>query len=79
MIKQEKTKITHFLVSPSVRLCEDRLTLVGECMGGRSTAYRHGSLLQHLAGLLRVCGEDSHARQAKVLILIAQAALKVSG
>ncbi|XP_063884338.1 NBAS subunit of NRZ tethering complex-like isoform X2 [Scylla paramamosain] len=59
-----------------VRLCEDRLTLVGECMAGRSTAYRHSSLLQHLAGLLRVCGEDSRARQGKVLTLIAQAALK---
>lgn len=60
-----------------MRLCEDRLSLVGECLSGRNKAYRHSSLLQHLASLLRVCGSDARARQARVLTLIAQAALKV--
>lgn len=76
LLDWRRTEAVSFSIS--VRLCEDRLSLLDECLASRSTAYRHSSLLQHLAGLLRVCGDDTRARQAKVLTLVAQAALKVS-
>ena len=61
----------------SVRLCENRLSLIEEGLQAQKGSYRHGSRLLQLATLLRVCGDDSKTRQAKVLTLVAQAALKV--
>lgn len=59
-----------------VRLCEDRLSLIEEGLQSQKGSYRHGSRLLQLASLLRVCGDDVKARQAKVLTLVAQSALK---
>ncbi|XP_071535636.1 NBAS subunit of NRZ tethering complex-like [Panulirus ornatus] len=84
-IKREKDFISALQMLPDfgihklplqVRLCEDRLTLIQEGLQTKKGSYRHGSRLLQLATLLRVCGTDTEARQAKVLTLVAQAALK---
>lgn len=65
------------MVLHEVRLCEDRLTLIEEGVNTMKGCYKYGARLLQLATLLRVCGTDSRLRQAKVLTLVAQAALKV--
>lgn len=69
--------MNHNINFSSVRLCEDRLTLIEEGLQTKKGSYRHGSRLLQLATLLRVCGMDLRARQAKVYSLVAHAALKV--
>ncbi|XP_069188396.1 NBAS subunit of NRZ tethering complex-like isoform X2 [Procambarus clarkii] len=84
-IKREKDLISALQMLPDfgihklplqVRLCEDRLGLIAEGLQIKKGSYRHGSRLLQLATLLRVCGTDARTRQAKVLTLVAQAALK---
>ena len=60
-----------------VRLCEERISLIESALKIKKGSYRHSSRLLHLASLLRVCGDDLKERQAKVLALVARAALKV--
>lgn len=69
--------MNHDINFSSVRLCEDRLTLIEEGLQTKKGSYRHGSRLLQLATLLRVCGMDLRSRQAKVFSLVAHAALKV--
>ncbi|KAK7071645.1 hypothetical protein SK128_023412, partial [Halocaridina rubra] len=84
-IKEEKDLISALQMLPDfgicklplqVRLCENRLSIIEEGLHAQKGCYRHGSRLVQLAVLLRVCGNDSKARQAKVLTIVAQAALK---
>ncbi|KDR17610.1 Neuroblastoma-amplified sequence, partial [Zootermopsis nevadensis] len=60
-----------------VRLCTERLRLVQLCIDNEPTAYRKTQRLLQLAHDLRVCGNDKWQREGKVLVLIAEAALKV--
>ncbi|KAK4329181.1 hypothetical protein Pmani_000411 [Petrolisthes manimaculis] len=86
-IKREKDLITALQILPDfgilllplqVRLCEDRLGLISQCLESKQGGYyRHWSRLLHLASLLRACGNsDAQTRQALVLSLVAQAALR---
>ncbi|XP_047984540.1 LOW QUALITY PROTEIN: NBAS subunit of NRZ tethering complex-like [Leguminivora glycinivorella] len=58
-----------------VRLCEDRLTLIEKCLQSDPNAYMASSKLLKLAKLLRVAGDDDHAREGQVLQLVASAAV----
>ncbi|KAK3865525.1 hypothetical protein Pcinc_028882 [Petrolisthes cinctipes] len=86
-IKREKDLITALQILPDfgilllplqVRLCEDRLGLISQCLESKQGGYyRHWSRLLHLASLLRACGNsDARTRQAYVLSLVAQSALR---
>lgn len=84
-IKREKDLINAIQILPDfginklplqVRLCENKMNLINECLTTQKGSYRHGSRLLHLSSLLRVCGDDSEAREAAVLTAVGQAALK---
>ncbi|XP_035278775.1 neuroblastoma-amplified sequence [Anguilla anguilla] len=59
-----------------VRLREDRLSLIEECVRECPTAYRQSPVLLGLAGLLRVAGDDEPKRKGQVLTLLAEQALQ---
>lgn len=61
-----------------VRLTSDKLRLLSDCLKAKSTAYRSSQRLLQLAGYLRVCKGDQRAREAAVLNLVAETALKVT-
>ncbi|GAA6077045.1 NBAS subunit of NRZ tethering complex isoform X1 [Tachysurus ichikawai] len=58
-----------------VRLRDDRLSLIKECIAQCSTAYKQSNLLLQLARLLRVSGDDVSQRKGQVLTLLAEQAL----
>ncbi|KAF7694273.1 hypothetical protein HF521_008026 [Silurus meridionalis] len=58
-----------------VRLRDDRLSLIKECVSQCSTAYKQSTLLLELARLLRVSGGDESQRKGQVLTLLAEQAL----
>ncbi|CAL9692306.1 unnamed protein product [Knipowitschia caucasica] len=59
-----------------VRLRSDRLSLIKECIGQCSKAYRQSATLLNLASLLRVAGDDEATRKGQVLTLLAEQALQ---
>ncbi|XP_053503129.1 NBAS subunit of NRZ tethering complex isoform X1 [Ictalurus furcatus] len=58
-----------------VRLRDDRLSLIKECIAQCPTAYKQSTLLLELARLLRVSGGDESQRKGQVLTLLAEQAL----
>ncbi|KAM9497126.1 NBAS subunit of NRZ tethering complex isoform 1-T1 [Clarias gariepinus] len=58
-----------------VRLREERLSLIKECITQCPTAYKQSTLLLELARLLRVSGDDESQRRGQVLTLLAEQAL----
>ncbi|XP_060740193.1 NBAS subunit of NRZ tethering complex isoform X1 [Tachysurus vachellii] len=58
-----------------VRLRDDRLSLIKECITQCPTAYKQSTLLLELARLLRVSGDDVSQRKGQVLTLLAEQAL----
>ncbi|PNF41038.1 hypothetical protein B7P43_G08226, partial [Cryptotermes secundus] len=60
-----------------VRLCSERLRLVEKCIHSKPMSYRSMQRLLQLADKLHVCGNDERQREGQVLVLIAEAALKV--
>lgn len=60
-----------------VRLCSDKLRLLRDCLKVKPISYRNTQRLLQLADFLRVSGDDSRAREASVLVLVAEAALQV--
>ncbi|XP_066532404.1 NBAS subunit of NRZ tethering complex [Hoplias malabaricus] len=72
------SQLEHFGVKVlplQVRLCEDRLSLIKECISQCPTAYKQSTLLLELARLLRVAGDDEARRKGQVLTLLAEQAL----
>ncbi|KAM4522694.1 NBAS subunit of NRZ tethering complex isoform 2-T2 [Odontesthes bonariensis] len=59
-----------------VRLLSDRLSLIEECIGHCSTAYKQSTTLLNVASLLRVSGGDEATRKGQVLTLLAEQALQ---
>ncbi|ESP01249.1 hypothetical protein LOTGIDRAFT_212786 [Lottia gigantea] len=59
-----------------VRLHSDRLTLVKEAANTRPNAYKQSEKLLKLGHLLRVDCEDKNDRDGKILLIIANAAIK---
>ncbi|XP_062524518.1 NBAS subunit of NRZ tethering complex [Bombyx mori] len=64
------------LLPIQVRLCEDRLSLVEQCLRLDLNGYLAGPKLLKLATLLRVAGDDEHTREGEVLSLIGKYALE---
>ncbi|KAL0901958.1 hypothetical protein ABMA27_007101 [Loxostege sticticalis] len=64
------------LLPIQVRLCEDRMTLIEECLKMDPNAYLASHKLLKLAKLLRISGHDEHIREARVLQLVGSAAMK---
>ncbi|XP_059489880.1 NBAS subunit of NRZ tethering complex-like [Neocloeon triangulifer] len=58
-----------------VRLTSNKLKLLRDCLRAKATSYRSSQRLLQLASFLRICKDDSRAREASVLNLIAEAAL----
>ncbi|XP_063079339.1 NBAS subunit of NRZ tethering complex [Engraulis encrasicolus] len=58
-----------------VRLCEERLSLIKDCVAQSPYAYRQATTLLELARLLRVAGDDEARRKGQVLTLLAEQAL----
>ncbi|XP_028160946.1 neuroblastoma-amplified sequence-like [Ostrinia furnacalis] len=63
------------LLPIQVRLCEDRMTLIEDCLKADPNAYLASHKLLKLAKLLRVSGNDEHLREARVLQLVGSAAI----
>ncbi|CAK1601604.1 unnamed protein product [Parnassius mnemosyne] len=59
-----------------VRLCEDKMTLIQECLKLDHTAYLASHKLLKLAKLLRIAGDDEQAREGAVLQLVCEQALE---
>ncbi|KAG5277190.1 hypothetical protein AALO_G00114610 [Alosa alosa] len=59
-----------------VRLREDRLSLIRECVSQCPSAHRQATTLLELARLLRVAGDDEATRKGQVLTLLADQALQ---
>lgn len=62
----------------AVRLCPDRLRLVGECLQKKAGAHRNPSKLLQLAACLNISNDNPSERQGRVLVLVAEAAFHVS-
>ncbi|RVE47807.1 hypothetical protein evm_007562 [Chilo suppressalis] len=62
-----------------VRLCEDRMTLIEECLNSDPNAYMASHKLLKLAKLLRIAGDDEHTREAQVLVAVGSAAARAEG
>ncbi|KAF4531252.1 hypothetical protein B566_EDAN019269, partial [Ephemera danica] len=60
-----------------VRLCSDKLRLLRDCLKIKTSSYKNTQRLLQLAANLRVKGEDVRAREAAVLVQVAEAALEV--
>ncbi|XP_049879831.1 NBAS subunit of NRZ tethering complex-like isoform X2 [Pectinophora gossypiella] len=58
-----------------VRLCEDRMTLIEDCLKLDPNAYLASHKLLKLAKLLRIAGDDENARQGAVLQLVGERAV----
>uniref|UniRef100_A0AAR2K9U6 Neuroblastoma-amplified sequence N-terminal domain-containing protein n=1 Tax=Pygocentrus nattereri TaxID=42514 RepID=A0AAR2K9U6_PYGNA len=72
------SRLEHFGVKVlplQVRLRDDRLSLIKECISQCLTAYKQSTLLLELARLLRVAGDDEARRKGQVLTLLAEQAL----
>ncbi|KAI4898258.1 hypothetical protein NFI96_033076, partial [Prochilodus magdalenae] len=72
------SRLEHFGVKVlplQVRLRDDRLSLIKECISQCPTAYKQSTLLLELARLLRVAGDDEARRKGQVLTLLAEQAL----
>ncbi|XP_036438220.1 neuroblastoma-amplified sequence isoform X2 [Colossoma macropomum] len=72
------SRLEHFGVKVlplQVRLRDDRLSLIKECILQCPTAYKQSTLLLELARLLRVAGDDEARRKGQVLTLLAEQAL----
>lgn len=60
-----------------VRLMQDRLKLIEDCLNKRADAHKSRQRLLTLANYLRIERNNSRAREGKVLELIAKKALQV--
>ncbi|KAL6485772.1 hypothetical protein MHYP_G00051640 [Metynnis hypsauchen] len=72
------SRLEHFGVKVlplQVRLRDDRLSLIKECISQCPNAYKQSTLLLELARLLRVAGDDEARRKGQVLTLLAEQAL----
>ncbi|XP_045779272.1 neuroblastoma-amplified sequence-like isoform X2 [Maniola jurtina] len=58
-----------------VRLCEDRMTLIEDCLQSDSNAYLASHKLLKLAKLLRIAGDDEQTREGQVLVVVGEYAL----
>ncbi|KAI5631323.1 secretory pathway protein sec39 domain-containing protein [Phthorimaea operculella] len=58
-----------------VRLCEDRMTLIEDCLKLDASAYLASHKLLKLAKLLRICGDDELTREGKVLQRVGEYAI----
>ncbi|XP_062857972.1 NBAS subunit of NRZ tethering complex [Trichomycterus rosablanca] len=73
------SRLDHFgikVLPLQVRLRDDRLSLIKECIAQCSGAYKQSTLLLELARLLRVAGGDEDQRRGRVLTLLAEQALQ---
>lgn len=73
------SQLEHFGVKVlplQVRLRDDCLSLIKECISQCPTAYKQSTLLLELARLLRVAGDDEARRKGQVLTLLAEQALQ---
>ncbi|CAH2102971.1 unnamed protein product [Euphydryas editha] len=59
-----------------VRLCEDRMTLVEDCLTSDPNAYLASHKLLKLAKLLRIAGDDEQTREGAVLAAVCERALE---
>ncbi|XP_053611454.1 NBAS subunit of NRZ tethering complex-like isoform X2 [Plodia interpunctella] len=64
------------LLPIQVRLCEDRMSLIEDCLKLDPNAYLASHKLLKLAKLLRIAGDDEQTREGSVLVLVAQHALQ---
>lgn len=55
-----------------VRLCEDKISLIEDCLKLCPNAYLASHKLLKLAALLRIAGDDERAREGKVLMLVGE-------
>ncbi|XP_013176850.1 PREDICTED: neuroblastoma-amplified sequence-like [Papilio xuthus] len=62
-----------------VRLCEDRMLLIKECLTLNRNAYLASHKLLNLAKLLRIAGDDEITREGMVLQLVGEQALGAGG
>ncbi|XP_026319557.1 neuroblastoma-amplified sequence-like [Hyposmocoma kahamanoa] len=58
-----------------VRICEDRMTLIDECLKSDKNGYLASHKLLKLAKLLRVFKDDEHKREGTVLQHVGEAAI----
>ncbi|XP_068626445.1 NBAS subunit of NRZ tethering complex-like isoform X2 [Battus philenor] len=63
------------IIPIQVRLCENRLSLIEQCLTLNQNAYLAGDKLLKLAKLLRIAGDDDARREGLVLHLVGQQAL----
>ncbi|XP_059058366.1 NBAS subunit of NRZ tethering complex-like [Achroia grisella] len=67
------------IIPIQVRLCEDRLTLIEDCLKVDPNAYMASHKLLKLAKLLRVAGDDEQTREMAVLQLVGEYAVRAGG
>ncbi|KAG7310865.1 hypothetical protein JYU34_003696 [Plutella xylostella] len=58
-----------------VRLCEDKMQLVEQCLSTDPNAYLASHKLLKLAKLLRIAGDDDQKREGEVLMVVCMAAM----
>ncbi|XP_075977524.1 NBAS subunit of NRZ tethering complex-like [Anticarsia gemmatalis] len=58
-----------------VRLCENKISLIEDCLKQDSNAYLASHKLLKLATLLRIAGDDEQTREGQVLTLVCQYAV----
>ncbi|CAG9580984.1 unnamed protein product [Danaus chrysippus] len=63
------------LLPIQVRLCEDRMKLIQDCLNLDPNAYLASHKLLKLAKLLRIAGDDEQAREGLVLVEVGRKAL----
>ncbi|XP_060808469.1 NBAS subunit of NRZ tethering complex [Amyelois transitella] len=64
------------LLPIQVRLCEDRMSLIEDCLKADSNAYLASHKLLKLAKLLKIAGDDEQTREGQVLVLVGEYALQ---
>lgn len=64
------------LLPIQVRLCEDHMSLIEECLKLDQNAYLASHKLLKLATLLRISGDDERTREGRVLQLVGEYAVK---
>ncbi|XP_045511446.1 neuroblastoma-amplified sequence-like isoform X1 [Colias croceus] len=63
------------LLPIQIRLCEDRMKLIEDCLKSESSSFLASEKLLQVAKMLRVAGDDDEAREGMVLTQVCQQAL----
>ncbi|CAK1544389.1 unnamed protein product [Leptosia nina] len=64
------------LLPIQVRLCEDRMKLIEDCLSAEPSAFLASEKLLQIAQMLRVAGDDEEAREGMVLTRICEHAMR---